>query len=176
MEKSVVEPVRFTKDVAFNCLGQPEYFDKYRNLRFTNSGFARLWYTVGYFQSALEVGDERGRTCLVDLENYLEKLNSYGGQISDENRNPAYRVVLGDDGCWGSFSLKWYRAITVKQFYEYRKEKNCIYDQAIEWLRINDDLKLWNSGGYDQYGYAFNGGLIFHWKDDVLDGSYSTHT
>ena len=174
--ESVTEPTKFTKEVGFNHLGDPQYFSQYRNIQFTPSGFARLWYTVGYLQSALEGGDESGRRVLVDLENKLDMLNSYGGDISEDNRNPAYRVVIGDDGCWGSFRLAWYRAITAKQVDEFREEKDCIYEQAMKWLKINEDLKLWGGGGWTHYGYAFNGGLILHWKDDVLDGHYSTHT
>lgn len=169
------EVEKFGKDVLFNHLGQPEYFSKYRNLRFTPSGFARLWATVGYCQAAMEFGE--GKTLLLELEARLDQLNSYGGDISEENKNPAYRVVLSDDGCWGSFVLKWYRAITPKQFDDYREEKQCIYQQAIEWLKIDEDLKLWSTDGMVHYGYAFNGGLILHFKDDdPLTGTYGIHT
>jgi hypothetical protein len=175
----VKELVKFTQDVAFNHLGSPEYFDKYRNLLFTPSGFARLWHTVGYCQAAMEFGSSEGQKLLLDLEERLVQLNSYGGDISDENRNPSYRVVVGDDGCWGSFNLKWYKAITPERFEEYRKEnKDCMYQQAIEWLRIDEGLKLWSGDGYIHYGYSFNGGLILHIGDSdcPLDGHYGIHT
>lgn len=175
METKTIE--KLNREAGFNYLGNPDYLQKFSNLRFTPAGFARLWYTVGYLHSAIESGEEGATRILSELEQYLNNLNGYGGEVSEENKNPSYRVVLSDDGCWGSFSLSWYRCIPAKSFLEYRHEKNCIYEQAIKWLKIDEDLKLWTSDGYDHYAYAFNGGLILHFDhDDVLSGSYGIHT
>lgn len=161
---------------TFRHLGDGEYQSTWRNLYFTKAGWARVWAIIGYCQAAIELGDERGERLLDELNSKLNYLNQYGGAWNDTNL-PTYRVVVGDDGCWGSFSLSWYNAISTQDVLKWASANGKQWSDALDSLRVCQDLKMWNGAqGYVYYRYGFNGGLILHWDKSPLDGSYGVHT
>lgn len=165
---------------AFRYLGDPDYFSRYRNLIFTPAGFARLWHTVGYCQSAYDCGNEDDKNLatklLEDLHSRLAYLNEYGG-TNERFKAPNYRVAISDDGCWGSFGLVWFSLVEPKTYYDWLDNPaNKDKDFNVE-LRCDDNMKLWTSEGYVRYRRCFIGGLICH-KDskNILNSSYGIHT
>lgn len=165
---------------AFRYLGDPSYFDRYRNLIFTSAGFARLWHTVGYCQSAYDHGSEDDKKLatklLEDLHSKLSWLNEYGGRHESLNV-PNYRVAISDDGCWGSFGLVWFSVVEPKTYYDWLNDRaNKDKDFNVE-FRCDDDMKIWTSEGYVRYRRCFIGGLICHKdRENVLNSSYGIHT
>lgn len=101
----------------------------YGRLHFTESGKMRLVHTIGFLEAIHRFNPERAYTLADSFCQYLDYLNEYAGTIdSPEGRTggpdgallqfPAYRVVLGDDGGIGSFSIGWFRAIPHKTMME----------------------------------------------------------
>lgn len=98
--------------------------EQWRGIHFTETGKARLAHTIGLL-AGIALCDEESAYKLADsLCKYLDYLNGYAGMMDSPEGNldhmgnplkfPAYRVVLGDDGGIGSFSIGWYRAVPHK--------------------------------------------------------------
>lgn len=106
--------------------------EHYRGLHFTDSGKARLSHTAGFLQGLSMSGKrECAITLATELDGLLSHLASYGGEIEcpmDEGtygavaKFPSYKVVLGDDGTFGGFSLMWYRCVTPKAYMSLMEE------------------------------------------------------
>lgn len=82
------------------------------------------WITPGLPGRKLNKRVLAAKQRLLDLQQELVWLSAYGAhfkyvadsvdgqsQTKDLFRVPSYKVLLNDDGCWGSFSLRWYQAI-----------------------------------------------------------------
>jgi len=114
--------------INFNRLTASVYMQSmcsYGRLHFTETGKMRLVHTIAFLEGIHCFDPERAYGLADSLCQYLDYLNEYAGMIdSPEGRTggpdktllqfPAYRVVLGDDGGIGSFSIAWYRAIPHK--------------------------------------------------------------
>lgn len=98
---------------------------QFGTIHFTDTGKARMAHTVGFLQAIHVFDPMRAYELADDLCKYLEYLGGYAGMLDSPEGNadfvtkaplqfPAYRVVLGDDGGIGSFSIGWYRAIPHK--------------------------------------------------------------
>jgi hypothetical protein len=199
--------------------------ENWRRIHFTETGKARLAHTIGLLQGMNLCNPVAAHKLADDLVKYLDYLNGYAGDLDSPEGNkswtgeflkyPAYRIVLGDDGGIGSFSIGWYRAIPHKammdlaqtiadtlslerhQFkHEDLKQDDArpIWDEALEasrtQLKLRKELEEyrmyrpeWDTEKtfgfcyeWVSYGYCFNGGLIFHYGDDITKGHWSTHT
>jgi hypothetical protein len=89
--------------------------EKWRRLVFTESGKARLAYIVGWLEQLAETDSEQAELLATDLCKQFDYLNSYGGELDIGNgcNVPGAKVLLGDDGCLGSFALLWFRAVNM---------------------------------------------------------------
>ena len=111
--------------INFNRLTASEYMGSmctFGRLHFTESGKQRLVHTIGFLEGIHRTEPERAYELADSLCKYLDYLATYAGTIeSPEGRTggpngeplrfPAYRVVLGDDGSLGSFTICWYSAV-----------------------------------------------------------------
>jgi hypothetical protein len=176
--------------------------DLYRGLVFTDSGKARLSHIAGFLEGLSLAGkQELAEKMTLELDGHLHHLSQYGGDIEapvDDGeygavaKYGAYRVVLGDDGTFGGFSLMWYRAISPKDMRrimddnpmidtpEHRESWSAWKQRLGEKFNIRKDLEQWvcydqypdrelpyegakrMESTYIQYRYSFNGGLLFH--------------
>ncbi len=92
---------------------------------FSDTGKMRLAHTIGFLEALHQFNPARAHALANDLCKYLDYLGGYAGMIQSPEANldhtgkplefPAYRVVLGDDGGIGSFSIAWFRAVPHKQ-------------------------------------------------------------
>ena len=148
---TAIELVRY----AARQYGNPDNFwgqlgSRFRGIQFEESGLARCSSIIGTIYG-IEMG---GNTELAEkLANYfvetMDRLASFGTQIPVEGSActfPSYIVKMGDDGCFGSFSLLWYAYQRDATYGEVAGEREIIV------------------GHYPRriYKFSFNGGLIFH--------------
>lgn len=202
-----------------------------RNLMFDESAKVRFVSICGFLEGLKHSYPERAAKLAYELDRQLTYLAGYGGASEDHHQHddwaplPRFKVNLWDDGCWGSFSIQWFRIIPLKDIHKHAFEsmpewyrvganrpegmteemKDRLYDEAQKnayahfKVRV-DDKKFWVT--YDErmsetryrpeeykgqerwcrgetfvYGYAMNGGLIYHYsQDDLTQGSWSIHT
>lgn len=172
--------------------------DLWRRLQFTEGGNARLAHTAGLLLGMSSADAERAAFLANDLCERLDYLDAYGGDLDMEVGDgarvsvPAYRVVLGDDGTLGGFTLAWYRAVLPAEYatardafpfadgFVYREWRDELCRQN-HWLAALETTKYyWPNGtgpSYEgqrmelhaqQYRYSFNGGLLAHWAGNVM--------
>jgi hypothetical protein len=129
-----------------------------------------------------------------ELKAELDFLNGYGTLQTVEPAPgvsltvPSYRVVISDDGTFGSFSLLWYLYLSHARWNSAAEEASI--GGSVDWgqveqkLKVNPDLtvhKYYDVPGEARsrvhtcrYAFSHNGGLILHgWP---ADPSYSIHT
>lgn len=129
-----------------------------RTLTFTETGTARLAHTIGWLQGIHRFDPERAYALANDLWKYICYLGEYGGtEDSPEGRThddgtllqfPRYKVILGDDGGLGSFSIAWYRLIPhskVIALAEARAEANsqAIHGKTFAALSADESEAIW---------------------------------
>lgn len=165
---------------------------EWNNLHFTDSGLGRLAHTAGWFRGLVQCGKRAEAGALAhDLDGMLTHLSGYGGFIElKEGINtlkfPTYRIILGDDGTFGGWSLVWCRYFNNETVLA-GAEKLAEMDLERDWLeclsesktnlKIHKELELFLYYRHEKtetdndywpmhsklahYGYAFNGGLLY---------------
>lgn len=168
---------------------------------FTPGAVARFASIAGWL-TGLKHGGKRdlAEALATDLDAALARLASYGRreefEVIDGTRAsvvgrvtvPRMKVVLGDDGTFGGFTIAWYSAITLGQIAKrareahpgaYESEDGDDWRKALdatrEGLRLRRELdellyykpdwaadESYRSSELVQYAYAFNGGLLYH--------------
>lgn len=167
----------------------PEF--RYR-LYFTECGKARLASAASWLLGLYHGGREEEAFRLTQsLYRCLERLSGPEGEVEVAVKDeltvavPHSLCVLGDDGCFNSFSFGMYYAIPPKRYQELildAKEKlgnDCSYGDVKDEVHAKLKIREWVSGtngeeltkhrylsDYGQvmvrYGFAYNGGLIYH--------------
>jgi hypothetical protein len=158
-----------------------------QRLHFTPRGAAKLSNVAGMIAGIEMAGNrELAEHLAADLDGQLNRLAQWGGpmevtvnaqgqELERPQSFPGTKVVLGDDGTLGGFTVGWYRAVTRARMEEHRGDSEFL-DEAKKHFRISDDLTetrhrypKWDTErqfGPDAidmyYGYAFNGGLLLH--------------
>jgi len=170
-------------------------------LVFTPGSIARLAAIAGWL-TGLKHGGKRdlAEALATDLDTALTRLASYGRreefEVIDGTRASVVgrvtarrmKVVLGDDGTFGGFTIAWYSAITLGEIAKRTREAHPdawksengddwrkALDATREGLRLRLDLddllyykpdwaadESYRSSELVQYAYAFNGGLLYH--------------
>lgn len=144
---------------------------RHRGIIFEESGLARCASILGLIYGIEQGGNDK---LAEELAGYfvkvMDQLSAFGTQIEIEGSKctfPSYIVKMGDDGCFGSFSLLWYAYQREATYGEKAGDREIIV------------------GHYPQriYKFSFNGGLIFHghgenWSVRVGNDSnpWSIHT
>lgn len=195
---------------------------EFGRLHFRDNGKIRLAHTIGLLEGIHRNEPEKAYALADSLCKYLDYLLTYGGTMESPEGNaisfefPTYRVVLGDDGGIGSFSIGWFRAVPHKAMMDLAEtfansiaaelhgktyadltrddDRDKIWQEALlqsrQKFKINEELteergyfpkwdtdRKYYSREYVYYGYCHNGGLIYHHdRDDITNGSWSTHT
>lgn len=134
----------------------------------------------------------QAKRLLLELESHFRWLNEYGGLINqnrpfgdkrDYGQISAWQVRVNDDGPWGGFAVIWYRFVTpetMQQWAGSRKSETEI-DQVASENKCDVGLKSWTSaanvpGSHIHYVRQLDGGLTFHYDQDLLTGHWSIHT
>lgn len=154
----------------------------WKNLYWHERALFRLGSTIAAFSpipgDSKETREDKQR-CLADLANRLDYLNQYGGNVENTNV-PAYKIMLHDDGLFGSFSLLWYRAVTAERIHELAAAQDMSFCEYVKTHCLDGTYLSYYDTMPAYYVYAFNGGLIWHWSGsesgDPLKGSYGVHT
>lgn len=105
-----------------------------RNLLFSESAKVRLASICGFLEGLRVSDPERAAELAYDLDRQLTWLSGYGGDsetFHQEGWNPLprFKVMLWDDGCWGSFSIQWFRIIPLKDIHKHA------FESMPEWYR-----------------------------------------
>jgi hypothetical protein len=93
-------------------------------LKLSESAKVRLAAFAGYLLGLRDSNPADAERLASDLDRQLTYLSQYGGTtrapfeglgLLDEARDlPSFKVVLHDDGCFGSFAIAWYRPYSQK--------------------------------------------------------------
>jgi hypothetical protein len=168
---------------------------------FTPGAVARFATVVGWLTGLKHAGKaDLAASLATDLDAALARLASYGRREEFEVIDgthaavigrvtvPRMKVVLGDDGTFGGFTIAWYSAITQGEIVKRAREAHLdawksedgdgwrqALDSTREGLRLRrelDDLlyykpdwasdENYRSSEIVSYAYAFNGGLLYH--------------
>lgn len=104
-------------------------FDVWPGLFFTPRGAGRLMNIAGYIMGLRASGKEaQAEVMAKSLDDKLQYLSDYGGMTTTAVDGDqavsyrSYRVVLGDDGTFGGFTVSWYRAIPNERVQEHASE------------------------------------------------------
>lgn len=94
-------------------------------LIFSDSAKIRLAGFTGYLLGLRDSNPADAERLAKELDRNLTWFSEYGGETrdpfeglgfdEDARELPTYKVVLHDDGCFGSFSIAWYRVYSQKQ-------------------------------------------------------------
>ena len=145
-------------------------------LYFDATGKTRLAHIAGFIQGLVTAGGRMGPleqlavtgsrelesprelalSLAKSIDDKLFYLAQYGGKMEipvDEGKQvvwvPQYRVILYDDGCFGSFGVLWHRAITHDQWFaEARKNDEAAYQGREEdgtKLSADDSRRRWEA-------------------------------
>jgi len=166
-----VEPLKPWLNAAYGRI--TSLTGKYPNLQFRESGEARANQIAGWLAGLVHGGRrDLAEKVAADITAQFEYLNGYGGDIQDLTyqdgtpvlKVPRYIVELGDDGTFGGFALRWYRAV---------REGSEQDGDRTEFLRTRwDDLMIhrrWGPQGVEPreivshfFSPVMNGGLLYH--------------
>lgn len=168
-------------------------------LVFTPGAVARFASIAGWVTGLKHGGKGNLAASLAsDLDERLQQLAAYGRRdefevLAEGGQSvvgrvtvPRMKVVLGDDGTFGGFTIAWYSAITSGAVAKRARETSPdAYNSSDEWctaldttrerLRLRrdlDELRYYKPGWAKEddyrvselvyYAYAFNGGLLYH--------------
>jgi hypothetical protein len=136
---------------------------EYGRLTWTDRARQQMANVVGFIRGLHVCGKtDEAATLAEALWECLTQLSSYGGEVENQawrdgtrlEHVPRYRIVLGNDGTWGGFTLAWYAAITPERQKELRREDED-YSVFVERLRCN-------YGGEERYGPSYSRDIYYH--------------
>ncbi len=154
-----------------------------RGIYWSAGGLRRLADVRGFLRGLLagvsEKGEKTAFGLFVDLNEKLDYLNGYGGDLEATfgsgrpiKNVPAWKVWLGDDGTHHGFSLTWARALQIEKHHELRDndpEGTAHRVLTDETGRLVERLAFACQAGDQEaerrtyvYTHAFNGGLLYH--------------
>lgn len=153
-----------------------------RALRFSDSALVRVGQIFGWIHGVSFHDKPLAEALASDFIGRMDRLSEYGGEFGDRPEEeasqpnlwsfhvPRYLIQLGDDGCFGSFTIAWHCGVPKDQAEKAAEPKS-------GWIK--DDRHGW--APYYWYTFSFNGGLIFHGPDDLSNLKpercyWSTHT
>lgn len=98
-----------------------------RNLVFHESAKVRLVSICGFLEGLRVSDPERAADLAYELDRQLQYLAGYGGDSETFTQEgwrplPRYKVMLHDDGCWGSFAIQWFQIIPLKAIHKHAYE------------------------------------------------------
>lgn len=163
------------------CLPDKETRTFYPNLLFTERGWIKFVATVVAIRSWSLLADnperdERVTALLDDLNRRLSYLNDYGG-VNESLDVPAFRVRIGDESGWGDFWVVWYSLITPETFERHMTTRGCTVKRLTDEFRIDSELDtVLADGRVARYAKKLDGGLIFHYDDEMELGNWGIHT
>ena len=137
-------------DQLWGCYGS-----RGRGLRFTESGYQRAAFIVGWIYGLWMSGQAQlAEELSGHFVKTMDQLATFGGTVQDRPEadpyTPYYLVRLSDDGSFGSFSVCWFAYVGRESGQEHQ--------------HIEKNRKIVDGFGHNRniYGFSFNGGLIFH--------------
>ncbi len=127
--------------------GDPHH--SWPGLYFTEAGAARLMNTAGFIIGLYRAGQtELAKTLAKSLDDKLSYLASYGGdreyEVDDGKQTVKFRdwrVILGDDGTLGGFTVRWHRAVSLNVIQQQAEEYQPRLEQHYDTSEWTDDQK-----------------------------------
>lgn len=97
-------------------------------LLFSESAKVRMASICGFLEGLKHSDPELAASLAYDLDRQLQYLAGYGGHSETFTQEgwrplPQYKVMLHDDGCWGSFAIMWYQIVPLKKIHELANSK-----------------------------------------------------
>lgn len=144
-------PIDFVAGVLHGHVGGMAVNQRWRRLRFDESGHARLVGIFGWLLGLHHGGKEELAAQLARvLFEDLDYLDGYGGDIDGMPGVPRFRVCLSDDGTFHGFRLTWYAHSRVA-------ERSEGHDDTMTWSAVVDGVRR-----RCLYVYNYNGGMLYH--------------
>ncbi len=164
------------------------YQTYWRGLSFTDRGAGKLNTIAGMIYGLDMAGNrELAEHLAGELDGQLTRLaqwgspmevtvNAQGKELVESRSFPDAKVILGDDGTLGGFTVGWYRAVTRARLEDKRRPDDEDMSHVKRHFGIMDALtetrysypkwdteRQWGPDAIEvYYGYAFNGGLLLH--------------
>lgn len=141
----------------------------------TDTGARRLAHTAGMLLGIRLTNEALANKMAKDFYTLLNRLATYGGvdtvEVGTTNDGkpinhefPRYRVILGDDGTLGGFTVRWFNVTTKCESNTLRHAFSKSSYDAWKWCVFSHQ----NGGILRDYIYQFNGGLLLHGFGEVF--------
>lgn len=100
---------------------------RWPHLQFTDSGKDRFAEVVSFLHALETEKHPLGTEIRAEFISRLDYLDSFGGQVSDEDDRHRYRITLGRDWAQHSFSIIWEQLDTKTGTYDYAFQGGLIW-------------------------------------------------